>query len=644
MRSPGYGAALVLSFATSSSLYAQATGRITPPLSPRNANYSIDVRLDQASRTITASETITWRNITSKPVNDLRFHLYWNAWRDDRSSWQRERVLGRGTARDTRPGDRASLDISSLRLTSGSESVDLAGSMRFIAPDDGNAEDRTVLQASLPQPAAPGSMLTIEVAWTAHVPRPVARTGAIGNFFFIAQWFPKLGVLEDSGWNCHQFHSSTEFFADYGVYDVRMTVPKAWPVGATGVPRERRENTDGTVTHRYYQEDVHDFAWTTSPDTLERTARFEQPTLSPVDIRLLLRPEHASQADRHFAAARAALKSYGEWFGPYPYGHLTIVDPAYQSGAGGMEYPTLITAGTRWLAAYSDDPEDVVVHETGHQFFYGIVGSNEFEDAWMDEGINTFAEARVMGSLETFYYTQRYFGGFVPFAFKDIRLDRENSWNRLAGYRRNPKLDRQSTPSYQYYPGASVTTYNKTALWLNTMERWLGWPIVQRTLSTLFTRWQFKHPKPQDFFDIANEAAGRDLTPFFDQVYRSSDAFDYGIQELRSDRENGRYRTTLVVRRYGEAVFPIDVRVTFDNGEQVTERWDGRDRWRQYVYDRDAKARSAEADPDRVLLLDVNVTNNSRTLQPKGLRAATKWSLKWMVWLQDCLLSWSVFI
>ena len=227
MRSPGYGAALVLSFATSSSLYAQATGRIAPPLSPRNANYSIDVRLDPASRTITASETITWRNITSKPVNDLRFHLYWNAWRDDRSSWQRERVLGRGPARTTRPGDRPSLDVSSLRLTGGSQSVDLTGSMRFIAPDDGNSEDRTVLQASLPQPAALGSVLTIQVAWTAHVPRPVARTGAIGDFFFIAQWFPKLGVLEDSGWNCHQFHSSTEFFSDYDMYDVRMTVPKA---------------------------------------------------------------------------------------------------------------------------------------------------------------------------------------------------------------------------------------------------------------------------------------------------------------------------------------------------------------------------------------------------------------------------------
>ena len=647
MRFLRFGALLALSFAPTATPGAEVTGGMMPALSPRNASYSIEARLDPATRTITGSEVITWRNVTSKPVDDLRFHLYWNAWRDDRSSWQRERKLVRTPARQTRPGDRSSLDVSSIRLTGGGEPADLTGTLRFIAPDDGNADDRTVLQASLPRPAPPGSTLTIEVAWTAHVPRTFARTGAIGNFFFIAQWFPKLGVLEEGGWNCHQFHSNTEFFSDYGVYDVRLTVPRAWPVGATGVVRDRRDNADGTTTHRYYQEDVHDFAWTTSPDALERTARFEHPTLPPVDMRLLLRPDHAGQADRHFEATRATLKYYGEWFGAYPYGHITIVDPAYQSGAGGMEYPTIFTGGTRWFAPeHSDDPEDVVVHEAGHQFFYGIVGSNEFEDAWMDEGLNTFAESRaLMEWYSPMYLQQRYFGNFVPFVFKDIRLDREMYWNRFTGYRRNPKIDRQSTPSYEYYPGlGSQTTYNKTALWLNTLERWLGWPAVQRMLSTYFARWQFKHPKPQDFFDIANEVAGRDLSDFFDQVYRSSNAFDYGIQDLRSDREGDRYRSTVVVRRYGEATFPIDVRVTFENGEHITEHWDGTDRWRLFTYDRAAKARSAEADPGRVLLLDVNPTNNSRTLRPMGQAAATKWSLKWMVWLQDCLLSWSMFV
>jgi hypothetical protein len=312
-----------------------------------------------------------------------------------------------------------------------------------------------------------------------------------------------------------------------------------------------------------------------------------------------------------------------------------------------MEYPTLFTAGTNWLApAHIDDPEDVTVHEAGHQFWYGIVGNNEFEDAWMDEGLNTFSEARVLGTWDgPTYYHQRYFGGFIPFVFKDLRFDREISWNRFAGYRRNPKIDAQSDPSYRYYPGlGGMTTYNKTALWLNTMERWLGWPTLQRIMSTHFSRWQFKHPKPQDFFDIANEVAGRDLTSYFDQVYRSSNVFDYGIQELRSTAEGGRFRTEVVVRRYGEAIFPIDVLVSFENGETITEHWNGSERWRLYLYDRASKARSAVADPGRVLLLDVNETNNSRTLQPKGPATATKWSLKWMVWLQDCLLSWSVFI
>src|SRR5439155_22888262 len=114
---------------------------------------------------------------------------------------------------------------------------------------------RTVMRVPLPQPVGPGQTVTVAIAWTAHVPRPFARTGAIGHFFFIAQWFPKLGVLQDEGWNCHQFHAGTEFFSDYGVYDVSLTVPDGWIVGATGVQRARSTTGAGTTTHRYYQED-----------------------------------------------------------------------------------------------------------------------------------------------------------------------------------------------------------------------------------------------------------------------------------------------------------------------------------------------------------------------------------------------------
>jgi hypothetical protein len=620
------------------------TGVMDPPRSPRNASYSIDARLDPQARTITASEVITWRNITARPADDLQFHLYWNGWRDTKSTWLRESALS-GARYDRRPDEWARIDVNRLTVRrSGEPGADLTARAAFIAPDDGNADDSTVMRVPLPRPVEPGGTVTVEVGWTAHVPRTFARTGAIGNFFFIAQWFPKLGVLQDAGWNCHQFHAGTEFFSDYGVYDVSLTVPSGWPLGATGVERERRDDAGGTTTHRYYQEDVHDFAWTTSPDYLVKTARFEHPRLPPVEMRLLLQPEHAAQADRHFDATRTTLKYYGEWYGAYPYGHITIVDPAFQSGAGGMEYPTLFTAGTRWLAPGGvTTPEGVTVHEAGHQFWYGIVGNNEFEDAWMDEGLNTFSTARAIAQVyEPNALALRYFGGFVPWVVSDIALSRETEGNRLAGYRRDAKSDAQSTPTYRYFPstGGSIT-YNKTALWLNTLERRLGWPLLQRILSAHFARWQFKHPTPDDFFAVANEVSGQDLGWYFDQVYRSSNVFDYGVQDLKSERDGEQYRGSVVVRRYGEAIFPVDVLVTFANGEGVTEHWDGKDRWKLYSYDRPSPVVSAQVDPNRVLLLDVDYTNNSRTLAPKGRAAAATWSMAWMVWLQDCLLSWA---
>ena len=617
-------------------------GAIAPPLSPRNASYTIAARLDPATHVVTGTETIAWRNVTRTTATELQFHLYWNAWKTDRSTFMRERALG-GPLPAVAESDRSRIDVTSITLGG----ADLTGSQHFIAPDDGNESDQTVMAVPLAQPIGPGGTATIQVAWTAHVPRTFARTGVIGNFYFIAQWFPKLGVLQDDGWNCHQFHASTEFFSDYGSYDVALTVPRGWIVGATGVERGRNDGDAGT-THHYYQDDVHDFAWTTSPDFVERTAQFTHPTLPPVAMRLLLQPEHAAQADRHFDATRTTLKYYGEWYGAYPYGHITIVDPAFQSGAGGMEYPTLFTAGTRWIAPrLVSRPEGVTVHEAGHQFWYGIVGNNEFEDAWMDEGFNQFSTARALAAAATpDFYEQRYFGGFVPFVFRGMPLSREVDENGLAGYRASAKRDAQSTPSFRYFPAsAGGITYSKTALWLNTMERWLGWATLQRIMSTHFARWKFAHPKPQDFFDTANATAGRDLTPFFDEVYRGSNVFDYGVQDVRGAAgAGGQQRTTVIVRRFGEAIFPVDVATTFDNGERVVEHWDGRDRWKAFTYERAARAISAEVDPDRVLLLDVNWTNNSRTTQPQGPRAATKWSLKWMVWLQDCLLSWAALV
>ena len=230
-------------------------------------------------------------------------------------------------------------------------------------------------------------------------------------------------------------------------------------------------------------------------------------------MRLLLQPEHARPGRPALRRDAHALKYYGEWFGAYPYGHITIVDPAYQSGAGGMEYPTLFTAGTRWLAPSRRHaaPEGVTVHEAGHQFWYGIVGNNEFEDAWMDEGFNTFSTARAMAQVYRPELPRRCatsaasFRGSSGTSCSAARTD----GNRLAGYRRDGEERRAvRRRRYRYFPatGGSIT-YNKTALWLNTLERWLGWPTLQRIMPDALRRWKFKHPKPDDFFAVANEVS-----------------------------------------------------------------------------------------------------------------------------------------
>ena len=621
----------------------------TAARSPRNANYRIAATLDPDTKTITGAETIAWRNIANTPALTLQFHLYYNAWRDARSTWMRERALA-GTAVDLvrlAPEDWAAIELTRLAVARGGAATDLTARIRFVAPDDGNADDRTVIEVPLDSPVGPGETVDIEIVWTSKVPRTFARTGRVGDFYFLAQWFPKIGVFEDAGWNCHQFHATTEFFADFGTYDAELTVPRNWVVGATGRERSRMERADGRVTHHYYEEDVHDFAWTTSPRYVERRERFEHPTLPPVDIRLLLQPEHEGQADRHFAATRAALKLYGEWYGPYPYGHVTVIDPAFQSGAGGMEYPTLFTAGTRWLAPrHALQPESVTVHEAGHQFWYGVVATNEFEHAWMDEGLNTFSQARVLAeAFEPNYYVERYFGGFVPWVYRDLPLRRDVDYNRMPAFRSVAGNEEQATPTWRYWPAtSSAFSYNKTALWLHTLERMLGWPTLQRAMATYFGRHAFKHPKPDDFFAAVNEASGQDLTWFFDQVYRGSQVFDYSADSLRSERDGDTFRTVVVARRLGDGQFPVDVRVVFENGEQHQWRWDGRERWKQFETRSPARAIHAEVDPDRVLLLDVKRTNNSVALQPRARDAARKWSLAWLVWLQDHLLTYGFFV
>lgn len=670
-------------WATESGDPSQVTGEARAPLSPRNANYTITVRLDPETKMLEGRQVVLWRNIQDQAAAELRFHLYWNAWRNRESTWLREdRHRGRSDRGDEiATGDWSYMEVESIRWLapegSSEPDVDLGSTLAYVSPDDGNPADRTAFKVDLPMPVGPGESVEVEVSWRAKIPRTFARTGFRGNYFFLAHWFPKLGVFENGAWTTNQFHSATEFYSDYGIYDVAMTVPRGWVLGATGRLVDKSSNPDGTETHRHVQEDVHAFTWTTSSGYVELRDRFTHPDLPPVEIRLLMQPEHLKQAERHFTATKEALKHYGTWYGPYPYGHVTVVDPAYGSGAGGMEYPTLFTAGTRLFNPFgSGRPEGVTIHEAGHQFWYGIVGNNEFDHAWLDEGLNSFSDARVYDeSFGKARYTKRYFvpqgmrarDGFFPVRFDDVALSRELDGNGYARYRSSAVTDTQVRPTWRYHPQtAAGISYSRSAIWLHTLERYLGWPNLQNILSTFFDRWKFRHPTGEDFFAVASEAGGEDLNWFFDEVVRSARTFDYAIDSVESwelesegyferddelefvsveDAEEeidtdeatrpSDYRSSVVVRRLGSGRFPVEVEIEFEDGTLTTRNWDGRYRWKEFIFEGPSKVLRATVDPERILLLDTNYTNNTRTRKAQDRWPAVKWAGRWLVWLQD---------
>ena len=424
----------------------------------------------------------------------------------------------------------------------GAGETDLTPSLRYVQPDDANADDRTVAEVQTPAPVAPEATTRFKIDWTAQMPYgDVGRSGWVHDYHFVAQWFPKIGVFWKGAWNAHQFHPFSEFFSDYGVYDVRLTVPQGYILGATGAMKNAIDNPDGTRTFHFHQDDVHDFAWVTSRRMGEVRARFDEPGYPPVDIRLLVQPEHAHLAARYIEATKIALRSYGTWSAPYPYDQITVVDPAWSSASGGMEYPTLFTGGASVFSPRAlQSPESVTIHECGHQFWYLLVGTNEFEEAWLDEGFNSYHDEKAAQiALGPEGWGKRYFGMLgqrprQPGAHSRGRAGRLAAPRRLGGRRpaQVGRLRRHGASDVGLPQRGLVHRERLTASPPSACRRWkalVGDDVMTRILRTYARRYRFAHPTTEDFIAVVNEVTGQDYRWFFDQTWFSAEECDYAI-------------------------------------------------------------------------------------------------------------------
>jgi hypothetical protein len=592
-------------------------------------DYRIKARLSPEDKTVYGEQILTWRNTGDAPVADLQFHLYLNAFKNNRSTFMKES----GGSHRGFEVDEEGWGYTEIRKIGIQGGADLTAAMEYIQPDDQNPDDQTVMRIPLPEPLPAGGTITLDIVFQSKLPQVFARAGYKGNFFMVAQWFPKIGVWENGAWNCHQYHSNSEFYADFGVFEVEITVPKEFVVGATGKRIQKVENEDGSITYTHHQEKVHDFAWTACPDFLEIRKPFtlDRPPVQ-TEMILLIHESHRKLKERFEESLRNGLEFYSQSYGAYPYETITLVDPPTNAmGAGGMEYPTLFTSIGSWLIPDGLRlPELVTIHEFGHGYWYGMVASNEFEEAWLDEGINSYSEIKAMNR---YYGHDRSLIDLGGLKMSDL------SYSRIA-VMGLPQLDPIMTRSWDFYSGGSYgsNVYAKAALTLLTLEGYLGEDVMAEVMKTYFERWKFRHPRSEDFFAVAEEASGKDLDWFFDQFFRTSGKLDYSVGRVRSveiagekgffdgklvvsdkselDGTETTYKNEVVIRRKGDLIFPQEILIVFENGEEIRETWDGLKRWKRLEYIRPHKLKMAQIDPENKIPLDINLMNNSRLLKP----------------------------
>ena len=642
------------------------------PLSPRIANYEMQIKLDTASKKLISHTKLIWNNPSADTIKDLQFHLYYNAFKNSESTFFKERGMPALFKKSMEEECNWSwVDIKNMTDQYGN---DLAANMHYYQPDDDNTADQSVLRVPLPRAVMPYETIEIEFDWVGRIPKTMVRTGYNKDFYFMAQWFPKLGVyepqgmrgVEKGGWNCHQYHSSGEYYSDFGNYKVSMNVPENFIVGSSGtMSNEPIANNDLTKTWTFEVEDVIDFAWGASPHFVESKMNWKG-----VEIRLLTYPEHEHFKERYFDILPKTMDYFEERFEKYPYPSLTIIAPPFHGiFTGGMEYPTLITTLNNCLLPTGvRSTEILTIHEFVHQYFQQIVATNEQEEAWMDEGITNFYEGQVMDMV---YGEKSSTIDFMGIQAGNAEMDRASYFNM-----ENPAIAPNSLYSWEF-PGNSYHTiqYSKSAVWLITLKKMLGDKTFDEVMKTYFLKWKFKHPSAKDFVNVVNEVVaknhpnefGENMNWFFQQALYGTEICDYAISSISNNNVNTKagifdsvddcekpqpiknndgqpiFKSNIQVMKLGNMTMPIEIRIEFEDGSEVIEKWHGNATMKTFSYEGTQKVVCAEIDPQHKIFLDKNFLNNSFTTKPNrtGIR---KYVTEFFFWMQNSMEGLSMFI
>lgn len=566
-------------------------------LSHRLNEYHINVKLDETTGTLIGSQTVTFKHPGKKTINELYFHLYPNAFSSKDTTFMKE--SGGKLRGDVMPKNGyGNMTLTEVTTTDG---ISLLHRVMYVQPDDGNTNDRTLAKIRLPVSIRGGESITLKIGFTVKLPQIFARMGIVDNFVMAGQWFPKLSVYEPvgrrgatvEGWNLHQYHGNSEFYSDFGIYNVKIDVPKNYIIAATGFPTKATVIQNNRKIEQYYADDVHDFAWSASPNFVFMEEPYSSDEVPGVKIKLYLDPMHKDLKDRYFYAAKVALANFSKWYGSYPYSTLSIVVPPKSgNGAGGMEYPTLITAFGASEEAPGYELERTVIHEIGHQFFYGMIANNEFEEAWLDEAFTSYAEDKLMDQ---------------EFGIK-ANLPIQGSLIHQPVALTEPSWKYGSSSNY------ANNVYYRGKLVLLDIERRVGTSTMNRIMNKYALQNRFKHPTTKSFQKVVEQVSGQSWNDYFNEHVYNNVMIDYAVNGITvkpvSINGTAMYESTVQLQRNG-AVYPnVPLLLKFTDGHTIRKTWSSDDTQLQIKFNYAAPLDWVMIDPEYKMILENKHNNN----------------------------------
>lgn len=589
---------------TRSPLFAMVLLLLSAPSSAQDVfrqgvDYRIEARLDDATDVLRGRARLEYTNNAPEALDTLWFHQYLNAFRPNSAWVSRDLETGRETFQALGPDDHGFERITALAVEG-----------RAVSPVYPFSPDSTVMAVPLPSPLGAGATAVVELEWDARLATEPRRQGRRGRHYNWAHWYPRIAVYSDRGWEYRPHVRQGEFNGEFGRYDVTLDVAADQVLGSTGVPVDgdpgweraavaasarpwyRRDHygepdparslgllgagtEPGRKRVRWLAEEVHNFAWSTSPDYVYRGARWDD-----VAIHLVWEPTSERwDAQTILDLEIASLDWLVGLFGEYPWPQLTVTD-RIESGA--TEYPMLyMTSG------------GAVFHETAHMYAHGILANNEWRQGWLDEGMASFLddwfqEDRGRPRVQVWGETER---GIV-------RRQREGRAQPVA----LPGAEFESFATY------GAMTYDMGSLVLRMLRDLVGEQTMRDILRTYYRRHRFTQVTESEFRAVAEEVSGGELDWFFDQWIHTTGWLDYRLGDVSAERTDGAWRVTAEVIREGDAWMPVTIRAG-----DATRRLESRDRRQTVTLLTGERPDRVVLDPDG-LILDVDRTNDEKPL------------------------------